>query len=313
MEPFHPLSGLFSTLPQTAHSGRRPSVGIEAARDAFDGVVRDDLAMVMSQVSNTSLVFCSYKGCVSYLGVVYVWEAVDVGVYYLTTGQYMQVVRWLVELSTIPLFVFPLSCAALVQTVILMRASRTASMCPRFLHVLSSVLGTFVGLLTFFGLWMPGPMLVNFGEVFTMRDILMAVRWIGLAAVAFYALRPRRDSPKDAGTRDVENLPGAECSQVSAGDAAGSSRVEVADSARRRSTTDVSHLLKEHNETAGGVVFGKKDMESPAEAPLAREFVVTTDMADSDPRSRKRFQEGTFPAMEVLQWHDSGTALRMRI
>eukprot|EP00929_Paragymnodinium_shiwhaense_P117945 TRINITY_DN8944_c0_g1_i1.p1 TRINITY_DN8944_c0_g1~~TRINITY_DN8944_c0_g1_i1.p1 ORF type:complete len:551 (+),score=8.18 TRINITY_DN8944_c0_g1_i1:100-1752(+) len=179
-------------------SGRDSKIGLEEALDCFDEVVRNDLSVILSRVSNSSLIYCDYKHCLSSIGVVYVWFGVETAAFYWGNGDYFVGIRWLVELSTVPLFVFPLACAGLVRTAAFMGASRCVSLSPRCMKVSSSTLAAFAWYLIFYGLWSSGPMLVDDREVLTLWDILLVLRWLGLAAVTLCVLRSPRGSLEPA-------------------------------------------------------------------------------------------------------------------
>eukprot|EP00929_Paragymnodinium_shiwhaense_P020083 TRINITY_DN13503_c0_g2_i1.p1 TRINITY_DN13503_c0_g2~~TRINITY_DN13503_c0_g2_i1.p1 ORF type:complete len:537 (-),score=23.26 TRINITY_DN13503_c0_g2_i1:78-1505(-) len=208
-------------------SRRKSKMAIAEALDSFDEVVRNDLSIIISQVSNRSLIICSYRDCVRCVGVPYVWSGVATGAHYLRRGEYHNGMRWLVEYSTVPLFVFPLACAALVATVMRLEArSCKVSLSPRCVKVLSSTLASVAWFLTFFALWWLGPMLVDDEKALTLWDLLLTARWFGLAALTLHVLRPRRASLEEIHEHDFQTRAEApRCSRQSSD--AGSSHIEV--------------------------------------------------------------------------------------
>eukprot|EP00929_Paragymnodinium_shiwhaense_P119635 TRINITY_DN91533_c0_g1_i1.p1 TRINITY_DN91533_c0_g1~~TRINITY_DN91533_c0_g1_i1.p1 ORF type:complete len:675 (+),score=74.18 TRINITY_DN91533_c0_g1_i1:83-2107(+) len=191
-------SSQFACKREADLAARRLPVGCsssDAALDDFDAAVRSGLSRLFSQ----ALAFYgfSYHDCVcSCLSSI--WSGCDEAALHIADGRYMQAVRWLFEYSTLPLFVFPLAFTFGANSFVWMDRALRCINTGRWRNVVPAFFAAFVLLGAFIVLWLPGPLLVanNNREALGVLDLLIAVRYIGLATLAY---RVMRSSPASTG------------------------------------------------------------------------------------------------------------------
>eukprot|EP00929_Paragymnodinium_shiwhaense_P060119 TRINITY_DN30059_c0_g1_i5.p1 TRINITY_DN30059_c0_g1~~TRINITY_DN30059_c0_g1_i5.p1 ORF type:complete len:278 (-),score=16.89 TRINITY_DN30059_c0_g1_i5:103-936(-) len=164
--------------------------GVDDALDRFDEVVRCGLSSVYSNPITAALGI-NYKDCL-YCSVSLVWSALDFLMFNYSEGRYWFGARWMLEYAVLPIFVFPLSAAAAVQSTAFMdRLTRCGRLQPSVAEAVSSAVTTLAFGCTFIFFWLPGPVLIhsNQSEHFELVDLLQQLRWLSMALLLIWIIR----------------------------------------------------------------------------------------------------------------------------
>eukprot|EP00929_Paragymnodinium_shiwhaense_P120038 TRINITY_DN91940_c0_g1_i1.p1 TRINITY_DN91940_c0_g1~~TRINITY_DN91940_c0_g1_i1.p1 ORF type:complete len:561 (+),score=17.04 TRINITY_DN91940_c0_g1_i1:178-1860(+) len=152
----------------------------------FTSFVRKSLLEVLRANTNTSLRFCTYWRVV-HATVPVVWRACDLTVSYWYRKQYDRAWRWLVEFSTVSLFVIPVSLAITVQFGIGMSSLTQKIGCGQWIDVFSVLGMGLVLAVTYLALWAPGPYLTEYAITHAeyLGDVPFLGRYVFLANLTF--------------------------------------------------------------------------------------------------------------------------------
>eukprot|EP00929_Paragymnodinium_shiwhaense_P022502 TRINITY_DN14363_c0_g2_i1.p1 TRINITY_DN14363_c0_g2~~TRINITY_DN14363_c0_g2_i1.p1 ORF type:complete len:265 (-),score=40.13 TRINITY_DN14363_c0_g2_i1:93-887(-) len=172
---------------------RQIAGGMEDALDEFDEVVRHGLLRTLSCSQNRRMQCFSYADCVSCC-VGAMWAGLDHSFMYWRDGRRLLAARWLVEFSTIPLFVWPLCFAVLVSFVGWTERKGGHVEASWMRRVLQTTLCAVVWALSFLLLWLPGHLLVSNEESLGDLDILLMLRFFGLALLTRCVMGPGRNA-----------------------------------------------------------------------------------------------------------------------
>eukprot|EP00929_Paragymnodinium_shiwhaense_P094061 TRINITY_DN54478_c0_g1_i1.p1 TRINITY_DN54478_c0_g1~~TRINITY_DN54478_c0_g1_i1.p1 ORF type:complete len:577 (-),score=38.73 TRINITY_DN54478_c0_g1_i1:398-2128(-) len=186
------LSDCCDGFPNIESGDKALEDNIEKALERFDKTVREDMSRVFSGSKNSALLCLSYKDCV-FACVPLVWSGTDYTISLCLAGRYVYAARWVVEYASVPLGVLPVSVAAMVAAVRIMKRVGTYVR-PRCLQRIVTVgVSTFVFFFTFTLLWLPGQMLLIEDEVISAGDLFQFTRYILLAFVtSIIMLQPHR-------------------------------------------------------------------------------------------------------------------------
>eukprot|EP00929_Paragymnodinium_shiwhaense_P063720 TRINITY_DN31853_c0_g2_i1.p1 TRINITY_DN31853_c0_g2~~TRINITY_DN31853_c0_g2_i1.p1 ORF type:complete len:467 (-),score=11.64 TRINITY_DN31853_c0_g2_i1:363-1640(-) len=165
----------------TLRRWQRPSLHEDsdaAALDAFDAQVRYGLCQMLSRSLNKY--GYSYKDC-AHSCLAAVWGGCDAVAVCMVEGRYLHAVRWLLEYSTLPLFVAPLAFATALNSFIWMDSVVSSISSKRCRNVGPAVFSAIVLFVPFLVLWIPGPSIVDLSqdETVGILDVVLVVRYIG--------------------------------------------------------------------------------------------------------------------------------------
>eukprot|EP00929_Paragymnodinium_shiwhaense_P050940 TRINITY_DN25645_c0_g1_i1.p1 TRINITY_DN25645_c0_g1~~TRINITY_DN25645_c0_g1_i1.p1 ORF type:complete len:505 (+),score=19.94 TRINITY_DN25645_c0_g1_i1:166-1515(+) len=180
--------------------------GSAAALDSFDDVVRHKLLIMLSRTTNGALRFFSYRECV-FLAVPQCWKAIDYAFSSIYEGNYWLGALWMLEISSVQLFVFPLSLAITVKVdTWLVRLMRGYDKRLR-LDVLGSAITGLALFFSFVLLWLPGPILMDLNGTNAPAavDLVFLLRYIALALLTVYVMYDRRPPVDEAALQEAQS------------------------------------------------------------------------------------------------------------
>eukprot|EP00929_Paragymnodinium_shiwhaense_P103631 TRINITY_DN67257_c0_g1_i3.p1 TRINITY_DN67257_c0_g1~~TRINITY_DN67257_c0_g1_i3.p1 ORF type:complete len:467 (-),score=15.67 TRINITY_DN67257_c0_g1_i3:2-1375(-) len=166
------------------------ATSFEGALDRFDEVVRHGLSKLLAQSTNKALTCLTYKECV-YVAIPIAWSGLDYACMLYHDGRYLDAARWLLEYSTLPLFVWPLSLVLALACASRMEGVTRCIPLPRLKALLCSSAVGMAFLCTFVFLWLPGPVVteLNKNSGPGLRDLPLVVRYACLAMLTTFVIR----------------------------------------------------------------------------------------------------------------------------
>eukprot|EP00929_Paragymnodinium_shiwhaense_P064667 TRINITY_DN32426_c0_g1_i3.p1 TRINITY_DN32426_c0_g1~~TRINITY_DN32426_c0_g1_i3.p1 ORF type:complete len:673 (+),score=56.65 TRINITY_DN32426_c0_g1_i3:108-2126(+) len=173
---------------------------VDRALDNYNSIVRYRLSGLMRSRLNSKLVISSYMECAAN-AVPVVWACCDYCWPLLHRGDYHEAVRWLIEYSSVFLFVFPLGVFCTVQ--LAMRLSGRMAPAASWRARASSTMAT---LLIFPAvtslLLLSGPTFLIRGLPDVVSDSLMMLRYVLLALVTTFCMLRNKVQPLEVPTSD---------------------------------------------------------------------------------------------------------------
>eukprot|EP00929_Paragymnodinium_shiwhaense_P004357 TRINITY_DN10526_c0_g1_i1.p1 TRINITY_DN10526_c0_g1~~TRINITY_DN10526_c0_g1_i1.p1 ORF type:complete len:728 (+),score=57.71 TRINITY_DN10526_c0_g1_i1:203-2185(+) len=169
----------------------KPTGSIDDSLDDYDKIVQYSLLRMITSRMNSKLVVSTYMECVSN-AVPAFWSCCDLCSSLLKTGEYHSIVRWLIEYSTVPLFLVPLGIFSAVQVAMVLGKYLGAPSPHNSPAWIAKCLSQAAIFLVYTGvmwvLWVPGLLMHQVGLHPMVSDALMMLRYAFLALITRYAI-----------------------------------------------------------------------------------------------------------------------------